>query len=614
MGADASAPRAGGGGVAAALEALEREQLAAALAASAAAHTEARPAPHRAASAAPPFGTGFMGLSGDAAAARPPAPRVVTPFAPSSGAATSSRGALPVSVGAGGAGARDEDDEALALALALSASEAQTSGSGFGGESARAPFRATCDTQAPPDAQLAEDAALAAALAEAELDDARNPPAPPPFATNRGAHVDDSTAADAALAAALQAEEQAAAAAQPPPVPPSSSRATRRAAGCGGCGEPLGLLSFTGGATLTALGRSWHAACFRCALCGERISERFAVINGGAAGTPQPAHAACQREAFHPRCAVCHDFIPARGGSIPFKLTPVWDERWCPEHDGDGTRRCCGCERLEPRPKRHASDEAHATLPDGRALCVGCVPSAVVDEADAAPLYADVRAFFADQGVPLPATPPLRLVDAGVLAALAQRDDAPHEADLPASSGRSTLRGLTLTEEVVVRPVARSDPFGATLGAALTWGLGGPEALPRRVGCRVSCIAVLSALPRLLAGSVLAHECCHALLRLGAPLSLTPRVEEGVCQLMGLLWLERQAATLQDPRAVAHAAQLAHAIRNDASEVYGAGARDAIRAYRAVGLTRLLDAVRATGRLPPVPDGAGLDVADEMQL
>jgi hypothetical protein len=49
-----------------------------------------------------------------------------------------------------------------------------------------------------------------------------------------------------------------------------------------------------------------------------------------------------------------------------------------------------------------------------------------------------------------------------------------------------------------------------------------------------------------------------------------------VCQLMGLLWLERQAATLQEPRAVAHAAQLAHAIRNDASDVYGGGARDAI--------------------------------------
>ena len=332
-------------------------------------------------------------------------------------------------------------------------------------------------------------------------------------------------------------------------------------------------------------------------------------------GGPLPAHAACQREAYHPRCAVCHDFIPARGGAVTFKLTPVWDERWCPEHEADGTRRCCGCDRMEPRPRPAvaAREEAHASLPDGRALCVGCVPSAVVDERDAAPLYRQVLAFFAGLGAPLPAVPPLRLVDAGVLAALAARDDAPHGADDgpdDLSTGRSILRGVTLTEEVVVRPVAR-DPLGE-LGAALSWGVLGAEALPRRCGCRVTCIAVLSALPRLLAGAVLAHECCHALLRLGnAPRALSPRVEEGVCQLMGLLWLEQQAAELAEPRAVAHAAQLAHAIRNDASDVYGGGARDAIRAYRAVGLARLLESVRATGHLPPLPEGAADDACDD---
>jgi len=233
-----------------------------------------------------------------------------------------------------------------------------------------------------------------------------------------------------------------------------------------------------------------------------------------------------------------------------------------------------------------------------------------VDEADAAPLYASVRAFFAAQGVPLAAAPPLRLVDSGVLSALAQRDDAPHEAQAgPSAAGTGTLRGVTLTSEVVVRQVARS----AGPGGPLLWGLLGEEALPRRLGCHVTCIAVLSALPRLLAGSVLAHECCHALLRLGAPLSLAPRVEEGVCQLMALLWLEEQASSLQGDRAVAHAAQLAHAIRNDASEVYGGGAREALRAYRAVGLAQLMDAVRRTGRLPDLPDGGeGLDVGDEL--
>jgi hypothetical protein len=140
--------------------------------------------------------------------------------------------------------------------------------------------------------------------------------------------------------------------------------------------------------------------CFRCAICGHRIRDRtftFTPAGEGATGAPPaPCHAACHKAAHHPRCAVCHDFIPARpDGSIPYNITPVWEERWCPAHAADGTRRCCGCERMEAR--AHATGAAaHASLPDGRALCVACVPDAVVDEADAAPLYDDVAAFYAE--------------------------------------------------------------------------------------------------------------------------------------------------------------------------------------------------------------------------
>ena len=341
-----------------------------------------------------------------------------------------------------------------------------------------------------------------------------------------------------------------------------------------------------------SLTRFCPRSCFRCALCGERILEPTFAYTPGGAEPAQPCHAACHRAAHHPRCAVCHDFIPAQpDGSIRYNVTPVWEERWCPAHAADGTRRCCGCERLEPR----AAHAAHASLPDGRALCVACVPGAVVDEADAAPLYADVAAFYESLGVPLPARPPLRLVDAGVLAALASRADAPpHEGAV--GDAALMLRGVTLSETVVLRPVLRG---GGAVAAAL-WGLRPEESLPRVAGTRVTCIALLSAMPRLLSGAVLAHEACHALLRLspGVPHPLRPRVEEGLCQLLGLLWLEREAAALSEPRAVAHAAQLAHAIRNDASDVYGGGVRDALAAYQAHGLAAVLDAVRTTGQLP----------------
>jgi hypothetical protein len=206
------------------------------------------------------------------------------------------------------------------------------------------------------------------------------------------------------------------------------------------------------------------------------------------------------------------------------------------------------------------------------------------------------------QGVPLPARPPVRLVDAGVLSALMQRADAPHDADASSSSSTAVTRGVTLTQEVILQPVARA----ATSAAAL-WGLGAPEALRRRRGCRVTCIALLSSLPRLLSGAVLAHEACHAYLRLcdAYPHPLAPRVEEGLCQLLALLWLERHARTMSssgdaeaDARMLAHAAQAAHAIRSDASETYGGGVRDALQAYQRCGLHALLLAVQRTGRVP----------------
>ena len=54
---------------------------------------------------------------------------------------------------------------------------------------------------------------------------------------------------------------------------------------------------------------------------------------------------------------------------------------------------------------------------------------------------------------------------------------------------------------------------------------------------------VLYGLPRLLTGSILAHECMHAWLRMsGFSASASQQVEEGLCQLMALLWLEAQQA------------------------------------------------------------------------
>ena len=44
------------------------------------------------------------------------------------------------------------------------------------------------------------------------------------------------------------------------------------------------------------------------------------------------------------------------------------------------------------------------------------------------------------------------------------------------------------------------------------------------------------------AGAILAHECTHAHIRLdGGYPRLAPQVEEGLCQLVALLWVENAA-------------------------------------------------------------------------
>ena len=62
---------------------------------------------------------------------------------------------------------------------------------------------------------------------------------------------------------------------------------------------------------------------------------------------------------------------------------------------------------------------------------------------------------------------------------------------------------------------------------------------------QVTAILVLYGFPYLLTGAILAHECMHAWLRLRGITRLPLQTEEGLCQLMGLLWLEAQDLTQQ---------------------------------------------------------------------
>ena len=56
---------------------------------------------------------------------------------------------------------------------------------------------------------------------------------------------------------------------------------------------------------------------------------------------------------------------------------------------------------------------------------------------------------------------------------------------------------------------------------------------------------LLHGMPWLLTGSVLAHEVMHAWLRLAGVHRLSLDVEEGLCQLMAMLWLDSQPPSLE---------------------------------------------------------------------
>ena len=340
--------------------------------------------------------------------------------------------------------------------------------------------------------------------------------------------------------------------AAPPPL-------NTRAGVCAGCRLPL--VRFLSGVTVSALGRTWHGDCFRCSICGELLREpTFAVTPDGA-----PCHTECHTAVHRPRCDVC-DCVFASGADrvIRFSLLPFWETKFCPEHASDGTPHCVCCTRHERR-----GGEPHAPLPDGvGALCLECMRTVVVTEADATPLYATVADFLQAAGMEVPYLPPLRLVTAAHLTALSASAASAHEA--PSSS---QIRGMTLMSEI---------SFGTFA--------------PRRVS--VTAIAVLAALPRLATGAVLAHELCHAHLRLAGCLALPPRLEEGLCQLWALLWLEHTLSVALSEEDARLGAFLAHQIRTDRSEVYGDGVRDAMRAYQRVGLQALMHAVKSYGRLP----------------
>ncbi|KAK2426631.1 Protein DA1-related 1 [Trifolium repens] len=368
---------------------------------------------------------------------------------------------------------------------------------------------------------------------------------------------------------------------------------------CAGCNADIGHGRF-----LSCMGGVWHPQCFVCHACHLPITDyEFSMSSN------RPYHKSCYREKHHPRCDVCKNFIPANSaGLIEYRAHPFWIQKYCPTHELDRTPRCCSCERMEPK------DSKYLLLDDGRKLCLECLDSAIMDSHECQPVYLEILEFYEGLNMKLEQQVPMLLVERQALNEAMEGEKNGHH-HLPET------RGLCLSEEQTVTTILRRPSIGA--GNRVTDMITEPYRLTRR--CEVTAILVLYGLPRLLTGSILAHEIMHAWLRLKGYPNLSPEVEEGICQVLAHMWLESElysgsgnnnapsssssSATPLSSSASSKKGKRSdfekklgeffiHQIESDTSPAYGDGFRLGNQAVLKYGLKSTLDHIHLTGTFP----------------
>ncbi|XP_058207172.1 protein DA1-related 2 [Rhododendron vialii] len=380
----------------------------------------------------------------------------------------------------------------------------------------------------------------------------------------------------------------------PPYVPTDYYRREYRL--CGGCKRDLGCGNYLG-----CMGTFFHPECFCCRSCGFPITEHEFSLSGKDA-----YHKSCFKELTHPKCEVCHQFIPTNGaGLIEYRCHPFWSQKYCPSHEDDNTARCCSCERLE------SSNARHVALGDGRSLCLECMESAIMDTGDCQPLYHAIRDYYEGMYMKLDQQIPMLLVERQALneAIVGEKNGFHHMPE---------TRGLCLSEEQTVTSILKRPKVGGP-GHRLIGMRTQPQKLTRK--CEVTAILVLYGLPRLLTGAILAHELMHGWLRLKGYRNLNPEVEEGICQVLSYMWLESEVMpglkNMPSSSAASSSSSVSsskkggksgvenklgeffmHQIAHDASPAYGGGFRAANAAVHRYGLRSTLDHIRLTGSFP----------------
>lgn len=229
-----------------------------------------------------------------------------------------------------------------------------------------------------------------------------------------------------------------------------------------------------------------------------------------------------------------------------------------------------------------------------------------MDTSQCQPLYYDIQEFYEGLNMKVEQKVPLLLVERQALneAMDGERHGYHHMPE---------TRGLCLSEEQTISTIQRRPRIGA--GNRVMDMRTEPYKLTRR--CEVTAILILYGLPRLLTGSILAHEMMHAWLRLRGYRTLSQDVEEGICQVLAHMWLETQIASISSSNGASTSSGMSsskqgirspferklgdffkHQIESDTSPIYGNGFRAGNQAVLKYGLERTLDHIRMTGTFP----------------
>ncbi|CAL9245178.1 unnamed protein product [Arabidopsis halleri] len=257
---------------------------------------------------------------------------------------------------------------------------------------------------------------------------------------------------------------------------------------CHGCNSAIEY-----GTSVNALGGNWHPECFCCLYCDKPIAMHELLNTKGR------CHITCYKQR-HPNCYVCKK---------KYKQHSFWKEKYCPFHEPWGTK--------------------YVMLTDNRWLCVKCMECTVMDTYECQPLHFKIREFLESLNMKVEKEFPLLLVEKEALnkAEVQEKIDNQHG---------TVTRGICLSEEQTVNNVLKRPNMGPNNE------LVGMVTESQRVigGCEVTAILILYGLPRLLTGYILAHEMMHAWLRLNGYRNLKLEFEEGICQVLGHMWLESQ--------------------------------------------------------------------------